>query len=124
MVMGGLGLYLARSGNFVLTVPVFEVYFRNFLEALFFIRPRTKEFIIGYPFLYLAAVALLRGRPGWLWILAALGVIAPVSILNTFSHIHTPLVISMVRTVNGLVLGVAIGLVLVFIADHFIKKGA
>lgn len=124
MVLGGLGLYLARSGNFVLPVPVFEVYFRNFLEAMFFIRPRTKEFIIGYPFLYLAAIALLRNKKGWLWILAALGAIAPVSILNTFAHIHTPLVISVIRTINGLVLGVAIGAILSFIVDFFIKKEA
>lgn len=121
-VMGGLVVYLARSGNFVLPVPVFEKYFRNFLEALFFIRPRTKEFIIGYPLLFLAALAMLRQRKYWLWLLAALGTIAPISVLNTFSHIHTPLIISLIRTVNGLVIGVIIGAVLVFILDPFFRK--
>ncbi|MBU0672139.1 MAG: hypothetical protein KJ732_03825 [Candidatus Margulisbacteria bacterium] len=121
-VMGGLMVYLARSGNFVLPVPIFEKYFRNFLETLFFIRPRTKEFLIGYPLLYLAALTLLRDKKQWLWVLAGLGAIAPVSLLNTFSHSHTPLVVSMVRTVNGLVLGVIIGTILVFIVDPFIRK--
>ncbi|MBN2057291.1 MAG: hypothetical protein JW782_00645 [Candidatus Saganbacteria bacterium] len=121
-VMGGLFVYLARSGNFVLPVPVFEKYFRNFMEALFFIRPRTKEFIIGYPLLYLAALAMLRQRKHWLWLLAALGTIAPISVLNTFSHIHTPLIISLIRTFNGLVIGVLVGALLVFIFDPFFRK--
>jgi hypothetical protein len=36
-------------------------------------------------------------------------VIGQLSILNTFSHIHTPLLVSMWRTLLGLVLGFALG---------------
>jgi len=122
-VLGGLGIFVARSGNFVLPVPALEKHIRNLLETFLFIRPRTKEFLVGYPFIFLAAVSFLRGKIKWLWILAGLGTIAPISIINTFSHIHTPLMISMMRTVNGLALGILLGTVVAFIAAIFLKKG-
>lgn len=122
-VLGALGVFVARSGNFVLPIPAIEKHIRNLLETFLFIRPRTKEFLVGYPFIFLAAVSFLRGKVKWLWILAALGAIAPISIMNTFSHIHTPLIISMMRTVNGLMLGILAGAVVAFIADIFLRKG-
>lgn len=122
-VLGALGIFVARSGNFVLPIPALEKYIRNLLETVFFIRPRTKEFVVGYPFIFLAAASFLRGKTKWLWILAALGAIAPVSIINTFSHIHTPLMVSMIRTVNGLLLGILAGGAVALIADIFLRKG-
>ena len=122
-LMGALAVFVARSGNFVLPVPAFEKHIRNLLEAVLFIRPRTKEFLVGYPFLFLSAVYYLRGGTKWLWVLAAVGTIAPVSVINTFSHIHTPLIISMMRTVNGMVLGLIFGFAAAFAADIFFKKG-
>jgi hypothetical protein len=121
-ILGALGIFVARSGNFVLPVPGFERVIRGFLESLFFIRPRTKEFMIGYPFLFLAATFLLRGKYKWLWILAAIGTIAPISVFNTFCHIHTPVIVSMVRTINGLTLGIIIGVIVAWLADKLIKK--
>ncbi|MEE8637497.1 MAG: DUF5693 family protein [Candidatus Margulisiibacteriota bacterium] len=122
LALGALGIFVARSGNFVLPVPGIEKNIRNLLETILFIRPRTKEFLVGYPFIFLATVAFLRGKVKWLWILAALGAIAPISVMNTFSHIHTPLMISMIRTVNGLALGILIGGVVALIAGTFIRK--
>ncbi|MFA4843839.1 MAG: DUF5693 family protein [Candidatus Margulisiibacteriota bacterium] len=118
--LGALAVLVARSGNFSLPVPAVEKSFRNLLEILLFVRPRTKEFLIGYPALMLAAFFVLRGKPQWLWLLAAVGVIAPISVFNTFSHIHTPLMISLVRTFNGLVLGLIVGWVAWFIASRFV----
>jgi hypothetical protein len=37
------------------------------------------------------------------------GVLGQVSLLNTFCHIHTPLVISLWRDILGLVIGIALG---------------
>ncbi len=122
VVLGALGIFVARSGNFVLPVPGVEKYFRNFLETVLFIRPRTKEFLIGYPFLFLAATFLMRGRRKWLWILASLGTIAPVSVFNSFAHIHTPIIVSMIRTINGLALGIIIGAIVALIANGLIKE--
>jgi hypothetical protein len=117
-----LGIFVARSGNFVLPVPMFEKYFRNFLEAILFIRPRTKEFLVGYPLLALSALLVLKGQRRWLWVLAAIGTIAPISLFNTFCHIHTPVLISFVRSINGLALGIIIGTIVVLIANKFIKE--
>lgn len=119
---GALLIFVARSGNFVLPVPGFEKSFRDLLETILFIRPRTKEFLVGWPFLFLAATILLRGKKKWLWVVAAIGTIAPISVINTFSHIHTPIIVSMVRTINGLALGILIGSIVAWIADKLIKK--
>ncbi|OGC06104.1 hypothetical protein A3H38_01355 [candidate division WOR-1 bacterium RIFCSPLOWO2_02_FULL_46_20] len=119
--LGALAILIARSANFVLPVPELEKSFRGFLETAFVARPRTKEFLIGYPLLFLAATLLLRNKKKWLWVTAALGTIAPISVFNSFSHIHTPIVISMTRTINGLGLGVIIGTIVASLANRFIK---
>lgn len=121
VALGALGVLVARSGNFVLPVPAFEKYFRSWLEVILFVRPRTKEFLVGYPFLFLAALYYFKGSKTWLWLLAAVGVVAPVSVFNSFSHIHTPLIISIVRTINGLVLGLIIGIMVGLVANRFMK---
>ncbi|MEA3493401.1 MAG: DUF5693 family protein [Candidatus Margulisiibacteriota bacterium] len=119
---GALLVFVARSGNFVLPVPGFEKSFRDLLETILFIRPRTKEFMVGWPFLFLAATMLMRGKTKWLWVVAAIGTIAPISVINTFSHIHTPIIVSMIRTINGLALGILFGSIVAFIANKVIKK--
>jgi hypothetical protein len=122
ILLGAFAVLVARSGNFVLPVPAFEKYFRNWLEMLLFIRPRTKEFLVGYPFIFAAAFFYIKGKRGWLWLLAAIGAVAPVSVFNSFSHIHTPLQVSAVRSFNGLVLGVLIGCIAWFFIKRFYKK--
>ncbi len=122
LVLGALAVLVARSGNFVLPVPGFEKYFRNWLEWLLFVRPRTKEFLVGYPFLYLAALYHLKGGKTWLWLLAAIGVVAPISVFNSFSHIHTPIMISIIRSFNGLILGLLVGWLVGLLANRYLKE--
>ena len=38
--------------------------------------------------------------------------------LNTFCHIHTPFLVSLLRTTNGLVLGIVLGLAVITIAQR------
>lgn len=107
-----VSLYLLRSGNYIsFQIPIVEVSIREFLEQVLFVRPRTKEFLIGYPFLMIAIVfgdrALLRDR---LWFLLGIGVVAFVSLINSFCHIHTPVLISLYRSFLGVLLGVGIGI--------------
>jgi hypothetical protein len=122
VVLAALAVLVARSGNFVLPVPGFEKYFRNILESMLSVRPRTKEFLVGYPFLFITAIYYLRGNKKWLWLLAAIGSIAPISVFNTFTHIHTPLFISVLRLLNGLVLGIVLGLIVALLFNRFIKE--
>ena len=122
VVLAALAVLVARSGNFVLPVPGFEKYFRNILESMLSVRPRTKEFLVGYPFLFITAIYYLRGNKKWLWLLAAIGSSAPISVFNTFTHIHTPLFISVLRLLNGLVLGIVLGLIVALLFNRFIKE--
>lgn len=116
MAAAAAGLvYIARTGNayFGLPIPVFDEKMRVFLEKALVFRPRSKEFLIGHPALILAAAAML-GRDRRLALpFALLGCIGQISMVNTFSHIHTPLIATLLRTAYGLVLGGAIGIAVV-----------
>ncbi len=101
-----LALALLRRGNEAPLVPEMELRLRSLLQDLM-VRPRFKE-VFGHA---LFPVALFLPWPRWvqngLLFLAALGV---ASILNTFSHFHTPLPISFFRVVNGALAGLLLGL--------------
>ncbi|NQU16581.1 MAG: hypothetical protein HQ564_00830 [Candidatus Saganbacteria bacterium] len=113
----GLGIgfiLLARSGNFIIPVLKGEKVLRSILENLLIVRPRFKEFMIGYPALFLSAVLFIRGERKWLWLMLAIGALAPVTFINSFCHTHTPLMVSIIRSINGLVIGTIIGFILGF----------
>ncbi|WP_324717271.1 DUF5693 family protein [Carboxydochorda subterranea] len=101
--------YVLRTGNEAGAVSELERALRGWLETGLSVRPRTKEFLIGYPAL---AAGLFMWSRGWAreWPLLWAGVmgaasIAPVSVTNTFAHLHTPLVITLQRELNGMALG-------------------
>ena len=111
VAVGALALVFLRRGSFpVIGISSAELAVREWLSGLF-VRPRFKE-LLGHP---LAVLGLTGG--GWpAWIRGALltgGVVAQASILNSFSHYHTPLLISLERTLLALALGLALGLALV-----------
>lgn len=103
-------LALLRSGDFDPLVSGLEERARGWLEDLLVARPRFKEFLVGHPSL------LLLGADGagslWGGLFLFLGLIGQASILNTFAHPHTPLLLSLLRTGNGLLLGLLVGVVL------------
>lgn len=99
-------LYLMRSGNFpLLGAGELESRMRVFLERVLFARPRTKEFLIGYPALWLLASFAKRGlRPVYqlvLWLGVTVGF---VTFLNSFCHLHTPLLFILLRFANAFLL--------------------
>lgn len=104
--VGVVGLiYIARTGNFGVPAPSWEIKFREFLEKALLTRPRTKEFLVGYPALYFALQADKPRNSRWL----PVAIIGPISLINTFTHTHTALWISLLRSVYGLILGYVIG---------------
>lgn len=106
-----LGLAVMRSGNdAAVGVSGLELKFRAILDKVLFVRPRTKEFLIGHPLMFVGLAMLLSRRKNWGLPLVAFGMLGQVGMLNTFCHIHSPLTMSVLRTVNGLVLGLIIGL--------------
>lgn len=110
-VMIGLAgvVLLARSGNFGLPVFAIEERLRTITEDLLVARPRIKEYLIGHPALLLAGAAAAAGWRQWILPLAAVGAIGQVGIINSFSHIHTPLIYTILRTISALLLGTVLG---------------
>jgi len=102
-------ILVARSGNFGLPVLPVEERLRTLTGDLLVARPRTKEYLIGHPGLMLAAAAAAVGWRLAVAPLAAVGAIGQAGIINSFSHIHTPLLYTAWRTVNALVLGSLLG---------------
>ena len=121
-LLAALAYWLMRTGNEPgLGVPAWELQLRAALEDFLGVRPRFKEFLLGHPALVLAFVFLtgthLEARIGqWLLVPAAIGL---ASVMNTFSHAHTPIALSPLRTAHGLSLGVLLVVLLVAALRRF-----
>lgn len=107
---GIMYILLNRTGNYsVVPIPKWELAFRAWLEKVLWVRPRTKEFLIGFPALFLAE-GLKHMNFGSLskffYIVALIGL---VSMVNTFSHFHISILISLIRSLEGVFLGIVIG---------------
>lgn len=114
-IIAVVGLYyVSRSGNQGQVLP-FEQMMRTLLERTLGVRPRTQEFLIGHPLFLLGLYCVYKYRRGlFILIFATIGVLTTV---GTFTHIHTPLDISIMRTVYGLLFGTAIGLVAIAVVN-------
>lgn len=111
VVLALLGLMVARSGNDSgLEVSSLEIRFRSILDKILYVRPRTKEFLIGYPALICGLGYALRGKKSWAAACIVVGCFGLVSALNTFCHIHTPIALTVLRVFNGLWVGLLVGL--------------
>ncbi|MGF7049075.1 hypothetical protein J2T13_003583 [Paenibacillus sp. DS2015] len=110
-IIGVIGMYyLSRTGNSGNVTPL-EMSFRSLMENTFGVRPRNKEFLLGHPLFILGAFLAFKYRNViFVMIVASIG---QLSIVDTFAHIHTPMMLSVVRDVIGLGLGLIIGLVAV-----------
>lgn len=130
VVLMVLLVMVARSGNDgPAGVSGGELAFRGLLEDLLPVRPRTKEFLIGFPalvvgFAWLSSVGYdvrkLNGRGGWVALCLLLGGIALTDVVNTFCHLHTPLSVSGMRVLLGFLFGVVIGTVLWVVLRRFL----
>ena len=108
--------YMYRTGNST-TTSASELAFRNFLENALIARPRTKEMLIGWPMLMLFIWSLRRGIK-FLPMVFGMGMsIGLVSVVNTFLHIRTPFLLSLLRTGWGMLFGLLIGLAVMVLAE-------
>jgi hypothetical protein len=129
VVLAGLVLLAARSGNDPgVGVSPAELKMRALLDKYLLVRPRTKEFLLGHPAMFIGlAFAFSRIRlPKWvLPSLLVLGAIGQSSLLDTFCHLHTPLYLSLLRATIGWALGGFIGAILyAIVARYFRRPGA
>ncbi|HEX7000519.1 MAG TPA: DUF5693 family protein [Trueperaceae bacterium] len=120
VALAAVALVLLRRGNDpVIGVSQYELAFRQLLGE-YFARPRFKE-LIGHP---MAVLGLgMRDWPSWLrWLMLTGGVVAQASVLNSFSHFHTPVLVSLERTVAALAIGLVVGLVALVIARWLTRR--
>lgn len=109
---GVVAFYLARTGHdSAAPVTAVERAVRLFLTNELVARPRLKEFAIGHPALLLGLFLYCRGGSRAAWPLLALGAVGQASLVNSFCHLHAPLVQSLARTALGLLIGAALGFV-------------
>jgi hypothetical protein len=115
-VIAAGALMLVRSGNDSEVSPsAFELGLRHLLTATLSVRPRFKEFLIGVPCMMLLPALLPAHRRFIGWLLA-LGIGVGIGdVIDTFSHLHTPIEISVLRVVNGLIVGAIVGALLIWI---------
>ncbi|ASN04114.1 DUF5693 family protein [Virgibacillus necropolis] len=105
--------YISRTGN-AGSVSELELLIRHKLEEYLYVRPRTKEFLIGFP-LYILALYTMGINKRWGKFLLIPGVIGFLSIMNTFTHFHIPLSVSLLRTAYSLIIGYLIGIFLIYL---------
>jgi uncharacterized protein DUF5693 len=123
VLLGAAFLYVSRSGNQSDISPsAFELSLRSGLTAVLGVRPRFKEFLVGFPLMMLVPALTLAHRRAIGW-LCALGIaIGTSDIIDTFSHLHTPLLVSLIRFVNGAVAGALIGTLVVVVYRRFVRS--
>lgn len=103
-------LVLARSGNQSDIAPSsLELTLRAHLTTILQVRPRFKEFVIGFPALMLVPALLPAHRALIGWLLALAIGVGLGDVVDTFSHLHTALAVSLLRLANGAVLGIIVG---------------
>lgn len=113
VALAAAALMLMRSGNVTPVPPSgLEMKARAVLDHTLGVRPRSKEILFGHPAMILALTFLLAGRRKYLWAAMVAGTVGQVSLVNSCGHIHTPLLLQLMRIGNGLWLGIVVAVAL------------
>ncbi len=112
-------VYLVRSGN-VEKISGIETFMRNAITEIMPARPRTKEFLIGWPCLMLFLYYVKNTNCTVLrWCFATGSSILFASIINSFCHVFTSAEVIYTRVFNGFIVGMAVS-VAALIVNHII----
>lgn len=123
----GFAFMAARTGNDnPAGVSGLELKFRALLDQVLYVRPRTKEFLVGHPALIVALgmLASKRNYGGWTVIAIMLAVIGQTSVVNTMCHLHTPLTLSLARIGVGWIVGGILGAMVWGVLSRFSARRA
>lgn len=111
-------VYISRTGHETNIQPSnIEMISRNFMEYVLIARPRTKEFLIAFPAIFGAVFAASKKSEFYTGIFMLAVAMGTSSVINTFSHIRTPIYLSFARTLIAALFGIIIGCILVLICD-------
>lgn len=107
-------IFIGRSGHTAgVPVPGIELKLRAFLEQAFYARPRSKELFIGHPAFILMMMAWYRKWPSAVFfILTVIATIGQGSMVETFAHMRTPVFMSLMRGIDGVIWGCALGCII------------
>lgn len=132
VLLGVMAFMISRTGNDnPAGVSGIELKLRSFLDMLLFVRPRTKEFLVGHPLLIVGIAMLIRQRAGqwipkgfagWTVLALTLGAVGQTDIVNTMCHFHTPVMLSFERILVGLAAGGILGAVLWYLVAALLPK--
>lgn len=122
LALAVLAILLLRGGNTNVKVPGTELRFRNFLENTLPVRPRTKAIFLGYPAVVLLIYLAYKKRGRFLEIfLTILIAIGQADIVNTFSHIRTPILVSFQRIAIEYIVCIPVAIIFVFLYKLALK---
>ena len=115
VLCGVLYVFLGRTGHsWQIPIPQFELEMRYWLEEHLYARPREKEFLIGHvAFMLMVLAAHKQWGRGKRLFLAVVATIGQVSLIETFCHMRTPFLMSVVRGGYGYLFGAVLGGILV-----------
>lgn len=127
IVIAALAILVIRSGHSTgMPVSDLEVSIREWLEDTFYARPRSKEIFLGHPFFVLMVAAFLKKFPKKiLFVLTIIATIGQSSMVETFAHVHTPIMVSFMRGIDGLIPGAIFGGILllgIYFGNKFYQK--
>ena len=121
IILAGFVVLILRSGHTAgMPVAGAEMKIRAMLEQFFYARPRSKEIFFGHPAFVLAMAAFLKRFPKSIcFILTLAATIGQSSMVETFAHMRTPIFMSFMRGVDGVIPGAMIGAVLILCLQIF-----
>ena len=124
IILGAFVVLIARSGHTSgMPVSGLEIKIRALLEQIFYARPRSKEIFFGHPAFMLAFAAFLKKFPKMIcFALVMAATIGQGSMVETFAHMRTPIFMSFMRGIDGLIPGAIIGAVLIIFLQIFSKQ--
>lgn len=131
MAVAAVGvIYIIRSGN-VKEISGMESTLRNSITERMLARPRTKEFLVGWPCLVILTYYASKTNCKLMRFMLSLGSsILFASVINTFCHVFTDVSVVYARVLNGLGLGLIISAgfylanaIVVSLVKYIIKKG-
>lgn len=119
-IIGIVGyVYISRTGHETTLQPSnIEMIFRNFMENELLARPRTKEFLMGFPAIFAAVFAANKKSDFFTGIFMLVAAMGTSSVINTFSHLRTPIYLSFSRTIIGLIFGIIIGCIVILLMNY------
>ena len=119
-LIGAIGFAVFRSDN-VSNISGFETTLRVSLEHLLIARPRTREVLVGYPSLLLWGFLVRHGYFARYREIFRIGaVLGFSSVINSFCHFHTPMMLILLREFNGLWTGIIAGLAVVCVIKFMV----